>query len=137
MRAPAVAEHEEMIQRGACARMFVSVRRLRHIIIAHGVSVCQRETAANTLPPVSSRSSPSGRMKGATLERERERGGKNEEELQQGSHVKAAAVAASPGDDEREAHFRTQSPDEAHNFSGLSKPIQQPVISVPLQQIPF
>lgn len=68
-------------------------------------------------------------------EGEREKGGKNEEELQQGSHAKAAA--APPGDDEREAHFRTQSPGEAHNFFGLSKPIQQPVISMPSRQIPF
>lgn len=51
--------------------------------------------------------------------------------------MKAAAVAAPPGDDEREAHFRTQSPDDAHDSSGLSKPIQKPIISVSSQQIPF
>lgn len=131
VRAPAVAEREKTIQQGACGRMFVSVRRLRHIIIAHGVNVCQKETAANTLPPVSSRLSLSGRMKGARRGREKrrekdsERGGKNEEELQQGSPAKAAAAVAQTGDDEREAHFRTQSPDGAHDSSGLSKPIQQ------------
>lgn len=97
---------------------------------------CQRlsggDGGKHTSPRFKSLVSVGENERGDAGEGERE---KNEEELQQGSHAKAAA--APPGDDEREAHFRTQSPGEAHNFSGLSKPIQQPVISVPSRQIPF
>lgn len=80
---------------------------------------CQRlsggDGGKHTPPRFKSLVSVGENERGDAGEREREEGGKNEKELQQGSHAKAAA-APPPGDDEREAHFRTQSPGEAHNF---------------------
>lgn len=69
---------------------------------------CQRlsggDGGKHTSPRFKSLVSVGENERGDAGEGERE---KNEEELQQGSHAKAAA--APPGDDEREAHFRTQS----------------------------